>query len=404
VPFLTIQNRRSFYRLEGNGGRPVLVLSHSLGADHAMWDRQMADLLGQFQVLRYDTRGHGASEVPKEDATIEELGRDVLDLADALSVAKFYFCGLSLGGMIGQWLGAHAPDRVTALVLANTSPLMAPKSNWDERRRAVLGGGMAAIVEQAMQRFFSAEFLAQNDPMADSIRRTLLGTDPAGYAHCCAAIRDMDQTKILPTIAAPTLVIGGSVDVATPWAGHGELLARLIPGARAIHLPTGHLSNVERPRSFTAAVLDFLAPKAAAATDTLEAGMAVRRAALGDAHVDRAIATANDFNREFQELITRYAWGSIWTRPGLDRRTRRLLVLAITASLGRWEEFRLHLRAGLAHELEPCDVKEALLQTAVYAGVPAANTAFAIAGEEIKASKHWGNLKPAGQSAGNAVD
>src|SRR6202040_984805 len=118
------------------------------------------------------------------------------------------------------------------------------------------------------------------------------------------------------------------------------------------------------------------------------------------AHVDRAIATANDFNREFQELITRYAWGSIWTRPGLDRRARRLLVLAITASLGRWEEFRLHLRSGLAHELEPCDVKETLLQTAIYAGVPAANTAFTIAGEEIKTSKQWGNSRPAVQSAG----
>jgi 3-oxoadipate enol-lactonase / 4-carboxymuconolactone decarboxylase len=394
VPFLTIQNRRSFYRLEGNSGRPVLVLSHSLGADHAMWDRQMPELLGQFQVLRYDTRGHGASEVPKADATIEELGQDVLAMADALGIAKFFFCGLSLGGMIGQWLGAHATYRVAALVLANTSPLMAPKSNWDDRRRAVLGGGMAAIVEQAMQRFFSAEFLAQNDPTADSIRRTLLGTDPAGYASCCAAVRDMDQTKILAKIVAPTLVIGGNVDVATPWAGHGELLTQFIPGAKAIHLPAGHLSNVERPRSFTAAVVDFLAPKGAAATDTLEAGMAVRRATLGDAHVDRAMNAATDFNREFQELITRYAWGSIWTRPGLDRRTRRQLVLAITASLGRWEEFRLHLRAGLAHELEPCDVKETLMQTAIYAGVPAANTAFAIAGEEIKTSKHWGSLAP----------
>jgi 4-carboxymuconolactone decarboxylase len=131
------------------------------------------------------------------------------------------------------------------------------------------------------------------------------------------------------------------------------------------------------------ALLDFLRP-AGKSSDALEAGLSVRRAALGDAHVHRAIATTNDFNREFQELITRYAWGTIWTRPGLDRRTRRMLVLAVAASLGRWEEFSLHVRAGVAHELESCDLKEVLLQVAIYAGVPAANTAFKIANEEME--------------------
>ncbi len=387
MPFLTIDNTRLFYRLEGNDDRPVLVLSNSLGTDHELWGPQMADLMRHFRVLRYDTRGHGASEASRGDYSIDQLGRDVLGMCDALGIAKFAFCGISLGGMIGQWLGANAADRVTALILANSSPTMPPKAGWDERRQMVLARGMAAFVDIAMQRFFSAEFLAKKDPYANSIRTTFLALDPAGYAGCCAAIRDMDQTQLLGRIKAATLIIAGDRDMATPHARHGDILAREIPGAKVVHLPAAHLSNVERPRSFTAAVLDFLLPAAGAPADPLAAGFAMRRAMLGDTHVDRAMATATDFNRDFQELITRYAWGSVWTRPGLDSRTRRLLVLAVTASLGRWEEFRMHLSAGLAHELEPCDVKETLLQVAIYAGAPAANTAFHIAAEEIKNSQ-----------------
>jgi 3-oxoadipate enol-lactonase/4-carboxymuconolactone decarboxylase len=375
VPFLTIDQARLFYRLQGAEDRPALILSNSLGTDHSMWAPQVPGLLAHFRVLRYDTRGHGASDVPPGDYTLDRLGRDVLALAD----------GLSLGGMTAQWLGANAPERVTALVLANTSALMAPKSAWNERARLVLEKGMRAFVDTAMQRFFTEEFRAQNPATLGSTRATFLATDPAGYAGCCAAIRDMDQTPLLPKITTPSLLMIGDRDVATPWTGHGEILAAQIPGVKVAHLPAAHLSNLERPRSFTSALLDFLLPPAVA--DPRDAGMAMRRATLGDAHVDRSMAAATDFNRPFLDLITRYAWGSVWTRPGLDRRTRRLLVLATTVALGRWEEFRLHLRAGLAQELEPCDVKEVLLQAAVYAGVPAANTAFQIAKEEVESGK-----------------
>jgi len=159
-----------------------------------------------------------------------------------------------------------------------------------------------------------------------------------------------------------------------------------------VHLPTAHLSNVEQPRSFTAAIYDLLRPEAAPGTytDPIDEGFAVRRSVLGDAHVDRSIAATADFNREFQELIARYAWGTIWTRPGLDRRTRRLLVIAMMAALGRWEEFRMHVRAALEHGFEPCDLKEMLLQSAIYAGVPVANTGFHIAIEEIEKQKASG--------------
>jgi 3-oxoadipate enol-lactonase/4-carboxymuconolactone decarboxylase len=381
VPFSTIDNRRLFYRLEGREGAPVLVLSHSIGADHAMWDTQMPDLVSQFRILGYDVRGHGASDAPEGDYSIEDLGREVLGLADSLKISEFAFCGLSLGGSIGQWLAIYAADRISRLVLASTSPRFLPRANWDARIKAVLEGGMAAVVDLVMQRFFSSETLAGDDVYAQAMRSVILGTNPIGYTGCCAALRDADHTPFLKQIRVPTLVIVGDRDVATSWAGHGELLVGEIPNAQALHLPAGHLSNVERPRSFTAALFSFLLPQSDGTNDPLQSGFSVRRAVLGMEHVDRAVAATTEFNRDFQEMITRYAWGTVWTRPGLSRRTRRLLVLSTMAALGRWEEFRVHLSAGLAHELEPCDLKEALLQVAIYAGVPAANTGFHIAAE-----------------------
>jgi 3-oxoadipate enol-lactonase / 4-carboxymuconolactone decarboxylase len=384
LPFATNHNARMFYRLQGNAGRPVLILSHSIGTDHSMWELQVEDLLPHFQVLRYDTRGHGASDATSGEYSIEMLGKDILALADMLGISQFAFCGLSLGGAIGQWVAAHAPGRVTHLVLADTSPQFVPRTNWEARIAAVVKGGMPAIVDVVMQRFFSPDTLAKQDPHAASIRSAFLGTDPVGYLGCCAALRDMDHGDLLRKIKAPTLVISGERDVSTPWSGHGERLAQEIPGAKAVHLAAAHLSNLEQPRSFTAALLEFLLPQPNAGADSLQAGFEVRRAVLGDAHVDKAIAGTTEFTKDFQDLITRFAWGTIWSRPQLDRRTRRLLVLAITASLGRWEEFALHVRAGLASELELCDLKEVLLQIAVYAGVPAANTGFQIAAEQIK--------------------
>jgi len=385
VPFINIDGMRLYYRLDGDDARPVLVLSHSLGVDHGQWDLQMPDLVPHFRILRYDTRGHGASDASPGDYSIEQLGRDVLALADALEIRQFAFCGVSLGGMIGQWLAASAPDRVSRAVLANTSARFADPSGVEARRQSVLANGMSSIVDAAMGRFFSPD---AHSPQISSTRRTFLAANPIGYAGCCAAIRDMDNVSLLPRIRIPTLIISGDRDISTPWSangfGNGEVLAQSIPNATTVHLPAAHLSNIERPRSFTTALLDFLLPPAPVDPSGIEAaGFAMRRAMLGDAYVDRAIARTTEFNRDFQELITRYAWASIWTRPGLDSRTRRMLALAITAALGRSEEFRLHVRTGLAHELEPCDLEELLLQTAIYAGVPAANAGFAIAIEEL---------------------
>jgi 3-oxoadipate enol-lactonase/4-carboxymuconolactone decarboxylase len=377
MPIAISQSARIFYRLEGAPENPLLVLVHSLGLDHGQWDPQMPALLRHFQILRMDLRGHGASDAPAEEYTIEMLGRDVLAVVDATRRERFAYCGLSLGGMIGQWLGANAGEKITGLILANTSPRMGAPELFDARRRLVLESGMSAVEDAAMERFFSPRLRASHNPIVASMRTAFRLTNPAGYAGCCAAIRDMDQRHVLSGIRVPTLVIGGSLDVSTPWEGHGDLLAAGISGARTVVLDAAHLSNIERPSAFVAALFNFLTPQRAD-------GLAVRRAVLGDEHVDRAMANATNFTRDFQELITLYAWGAVWARPGLDPKMRRLLTLAMTASLGRWEEFRLHVRTGLAKELELDDLKEVLLQVAIYAGVPAANSGFQAANEELQ--------------------
>jgi 3-oxoadipate enol-lactonase/4-carboxymuconolactone decarboxylase len=377
MPFAKAGGVRLFYRLDGNTDKPVVAFVHSLGTDHSLWDRQAEDLLPYFRVLRCDVRGHGASESTPGDYSVAMLAEDVVALASALGIEKFALCGLSLGGMIGQWLGANQPERLTHLVLANTSAKFPAPEIMESRRQQALATGMQAFVDSAMQRGFLPESLGANPAFVASMRSVFLATDPVGYAGCCAAIRDLDQIELLEKIRVPTLVIGGDRDISTPWEGHGDVLAARIPGAKHVVLPAAHLSNLERPRSFSAALLGFLLAER-------EDGGKIRREVLGSEHVDRAAATTTDFNRDFQDLITRFAWGTIWSRPGLDRRTRRLLVLAITASTGRWEEFRLHVRTGLKRELEPCDLEEVLLQTAVYSGVPAANTGFHVAREEME--------------------
>jgi 3-oxoadipate enol-lactonase/4-carboxymuconolactone decarboxylase len=376
MPFFENGPARCFYRVHGRDDKPALFLSHSLGQDHGMWDLQAEWLAAHFRVIRYDTRGHGVSGAPAGDYAVADLAQDALRLADHLKIDRFAWCGVSLGGMIAQWLAINAPSRVTAVVLANTSAR--PDAQLLEARRtAVLADGTAPIIDTILQRFFSPRFLAANSTVVADSRRTVLATDRVGYAGCCAAIRDMNLVESLGRIACPALVIQGDLDVAFPWNGHGDTLAKGVPGAQVVHLPAAHLSNLERPRSFTAAVLQFLLP---AGRDTYDAGMRVRRRVLGDAHVDRA--SAAPVSADFQDLITRYAWGAIWARPGLDQRTRRLLAVGMTAALGRWEEFRMHVRTGLSAELEWCDLEEVLLQAAIYAGVPVANSGFHQAAEE----------------------
>jgi 3-oxoadipate enol-lactonase/4-carboxymuconolactone decarboxylase len=245
--------------------------------------------------------------------------------------------------------------------------------------------GTGAIAEMAVGRLLSAPFAAQHPEIVGGLKRAIAAQSDAGYAGAGAAVRDMALLDRIGAIAAPTLVVTAADDISTPYDGHGERLLAAIPGAQHAALTGAHLPPIEAPAALAASLRRFLLPDAhaAAAAETLfEAGLLNRRRVLGDAWVDRSLANRTPFTADFQAMITRIAWQEIWGRPGLDDRTRRLLVIAMTAALGRWEEFSLHVRAGLAQGGFSVDeLKEVLMQTAIYAGVPAANTGFAEAGK-----------------------
>ena len=248
---------RIAYRFDGPQDAPILLLSNSLGTDMAMWEPQMAAWTQAFRVLRYDQRGHGASDAPVGGYSIDRLGRDVIELLDALNIESVDFCGLSLGGMIGQWLGIREPGRLRRLVLANTSSFMGPPSAWDARIDLVRREGMAPLAQASVERWFTTAFAAAQPQAIVPIAMMLQATDSQGYAGCCAAIRDMDMRRPAALIEVPTLVIGGSQDPATP-PPHSEALAKAIMGAKLIMLPAAHLANVECSEAFGAAVTEHL--------------------------------------------------------------------------------------------------------------------------------------------------
>ena len=245
------------YRIDGREGAPWLLFSNSLGTNLGMWDGQIEPLSRHFRIVRYDSRGHGASSAPDEDYTIELLGRDALGLLDHLEIDKTFYCGLSKGGMVGQWLGANAGGRLEKLILSNTSSYMEPKEIWNERIATARTEGMEALVDLVVQRWFTPGFIEGNAAEIARVRDMILTSPGHGYAGCCAAIRDMDQRGILPSIAVPTMVIVGAEDPATVPAA-GELIAESIPGAR-LHVieNAAHLSNVEQPAQYLAAMSDF---------------------------------------------------------------------------------------------------------------------------------------------------
>lgn len=258
MAFFSYGAARLHWRLDGKPGNPLLVLGNSLGTDLFMWDRQVEPLIQRFRLLRYDVRGHGASDVVPGDATLDQLGSDLLALADQAGAQRFAFCGLSLGGLLGQWLGVNAPQRVCALVLANAAPHLPPPEGWTQRMKLAREQGMGALVDMVMPRFFSQAYRDRDEPFYHSMRTSFTAMSGEGYAACCAAIRDADFRASLPRISAPTLVIAGTLDAATPHETFGAQLVAGIPGARAAVLQAGHISNVEQPEAFSRALLEFL--------------------------------------------------------------------------------------------------------------------------------------------------
>lgn len=249
---------RIAYRFDGEQDKPVLLLSNSIGTDLHMWDGQVPALTEHFRVLRYDARGHGASDVPSGPYSLDRLGRDVVELLDALDLRRVHVLGLSLGGIVAQWLGIHVPERIDRLVLSNTAAYLGPPQQWDQPIADLLAAtDMRATADMFLHNWFPAGMLDGADEIVEGFRRTLLATRREGVAGSWAAVRDYDLRRTAALIASPTLVIAGEHDTVTS-AAHGKELAAAVPGAQFIVLPTVHLANVERPAEFVAAVVSFL--------------------------------------------------------------------------------------------------------------------------------------------------
>ena len=257
MPFIKSTDAQIHYSLEGQAAKPALILSNSLGADLSMWDPQIPEFTKSLRVLRSDTRGHGKSSVTPGPYTIEQLGKDVLALADALQFECFHFCGLSMGGQIGMWLAANVPQRLKRVVLCSTAAKIGTPEMWNARIATVRREGMKNIAAAAIERWFTTAFRAKNPTVVGKIHKTLEATSPEGYAACCAGLRNFDFCEKLNTSRTPTLVISGTQDLATTPAD-GQFLATHIPGARYVELNGAHLSNIEDADRFTQEVCAFL--------------------------------------------------------------------------------------------------------------------------------------------------
>jgi 3-oxoadipate enol-lactonase len=261
MPKVEVNGSRFFYALSGVPDGPVVAFSNSLGTTLEMWQPQLAALERKFRVLRYDMRGHGQSELRDEPCSIAMLGQDVIGLLDTLGMEKVHFCGLSIGGVIGQWLGANFPQRLKSLVLCNTAAKIGVAETWNKRIADVGEGGMAPITEAALQRWFTAPFSLRHPDAVAPFRAMLLANDPRGYALLCGAIRDMDQRAMVQGILLPTCVIAGEHDPVTTVAD-AEFLQSKIAGATLVPLAAAHISNVEAAEAFNTALLGFFGDSA----------------------------------------------------------------------------------------------------------------------------------------------
>ena len=261
MPVLKRADVRLNYTLEGVADGPIVMLSNSLSSRLSMWEGQVPALLAAgFRVLRYDTRGHGQSSAPDGPYSIAMLADDALALMDAVKAERVHFCGLSLGGMTGQWLGTHHGDRLQTLTLCATAAYIGPPEIWKDRIAAVEQGGMAAVAEATVNRWFTAAGQARLPNAIADIRAGILATPPAGYIGCGQAIMAMDQRETITAIRTPTHVMVGADDPSTPVSA-SEFLQQRIPGATLTVIPESmHLFNVEQAAAFNAALLAFLGP------------------------------------------------------------------------------------------------------------------------------------------------
>ncbi|MEV8549262.1 4-carboxymuconolactone decarboxylase [Streptomyces glaucescens] len=418
------------YRFDGREDAPVLILGPSLGTTWHMWDRQVPELTEQWRVLRFDLPGHGGA--PAHPAgSVSELTTRLLATLDGLGVQRFGYAGCALGGAIGVELALRHPERLASLVLIAASPRFGTADEFRQRGVIVRTNGLDPIARTSPDRWFTTGFAAAQPAITDWAVQMVRTTDPGCYIAACEALATFDVRPELGRVGVPTLVLVGSEDQVTGPAEARTLVAG-IPDARLAVVPgASHLVPVEQPAAVTdllvthfstawqplidpgtgqmavatapvkpvpaavppqavpAAPIAEIAPPAAqpqavGRPDPYDAGIKVRREVLGDAHVDRALAQADEFSGDFQEFVTRYAWGEVWDRPGLDRRTRSCITLTALVAGGHLEGLASHTRAALRNGLTPAEIREVLLHAAVYCGVPAADSAFKVAQEVIR--------------------
>ena len=362
------------WHADGPATAPALVLLNSIGTSSALWAACVGPLAEQFRVLQVELPGHaGAVTAPRANPlTLADLAADVLTVLDDAGVNRAHVAGVSIGAMTAMWLAARHPTRVGRIALLCTTA-HPDQLRYRERAAAVRARGMAAVADVPRRLWFTPG-LGERDPaLAAGLEAMQARVHPEGYAQCCDVLAGTDLRPELARIAAPALVIGGAADPAAP-PEELRAIADGIAGARLVLLDgAAHLAPVEQPGAVTLLLLDHLG----AATPA--AGEATRRAVLGDAHVDAAVAATTEFTAPFQEFITRYAWGDVWSRPGLGRRERSIATLAALVALGAENEIAMHVRGAVRNGLTREEIGELVLHTALYAGLPRANRAFAIA-------------------------
>ncbi|AKT52621.1 hypothetical protein ADJ73_06015 [Arsenicicoccus sp. oral taxon 190] len=362
--------------------KPLLVLGSSLGvAVETLWARVVPGVADRFHVVGWDLPGHGRSPVPTEGFTVAELADAVVDLVRRVRPGggPAYYAGVSLGGATGLQVAVDHPGTFAGTLMVCSAAALGEPQAWHDRAATVRSQGTAVLVEGSAARWFAPGFLDREPQTASRLLHELShDVSDEGYAACCEALAAYDLTGRLDEVRDPLVVLNGGDDqVAPPSAA--QVIADAVPDARAVVLDgVAHQAPVEDPAGTTRTLLDAFAG-GAVAQDSYDAGMAVRREVLGDAHVDRAVARTDDLTRDFQELITRYAWGSVWTRPGLDRVTRSAITITALVAGHHHDELAMHVRAAMRNGMTREQLSEVLLQSAIYCSVPSANTAFQIA-------------------------
>ena len=348
---------------------PVVFL-HALGTDHRIWSDVIEALPRGCGTFVLDLPGHGLSPLASEELDVLHVGRHIVSTIEALGLDSVVLVGLSVGGQLALAAAHQAPSLVKGLVLCNTGPVIGTPQRWAQRIQQVQRDGLGSIADQTLD-----IWLHEGDRLLRAeLRALLLSTPPAGYLAMSGLLQRADLREILPGLRMPTLCLSSTHDVSTPPAMLREM-ARALPNAHFVELPdTAHLPTAQTPQRVARCIANHV--QSLSPSEAYDKGLQVRRAILGAYHVERATAGSTAFDEGFQTFITEGAWGRVWARMNLSRRERSMLTIALLAAGGNLDEVEMHVRAASNAGASPEDISEALLHVAVYAGVPAANSAI----------------------------